>query len=149
MNFIPQDKYSEILEVLPILCADVLIQNKQGEYFLIKRANEPKKGQWWVIGGRVLKGEPIKDAAIRKVREETGLQVKNLWPVGYFELVDGVNPFGRPIEYHSVSVVFSTVIEDSQAIKLCSESTEFKFAKKLPEDCNIIPFQADHGEDIL
>jgi len=57
MNFIKTETYNQIIEVLPILCVDVIIQNKDGEYLLIKRANEPKVGCWWVIGGRVHKGE--------------------------------------------------------------------------------------------
>ena len=140
MNMIPINKYKEILGVLPILCADVVIQNTRGEYLLIKRANEPKKDQWWVIGGRVLKGETIEEAAIRKVKEETGLQIKKPRPIGYFELVFGENPFGLPFEYHSASVVFTVIIDDRQSIKLDSQSKDFKFAKKLPVDFQIRPF---------
>lgn len=143
MSLIPRDKYTEILEILPILCVDVVAQNARGEYLLIKRANEPKKDEWWVIGGRVLKGETLEEAAIRKVREELGQQVRNMRPIGYFELVNGKNPFGLPSQYHAVSVVFATVIDDRQPITLDNQSLKFKFAKELPPDFTIRPFETN------
>ncbi len=86
MTYIKTEMYNKIIEVLPILCVDVIIRNSQGHCLLIKRFNEPKKGLWWVIGGRVLKGESCNEAAIRKIREEVSLSVQVISPVG------GVNP---------------------------------------------------------
>ncbi len=141
MSLIPLDKYTKIIEDLPIYCVDIIIKNDQEEYLLIKRNNEPKKGEWWVIGGRVLKGETTKDAAIRKVKQETGLQVRKMEPVGYFELVNGENPFGLPFKYHAVSVVYIAIIDDYQKIVLDDQSTGFKFAKELPKEFNIQTFK--------
>ena len=140
MSLIPLDKYVDIVKDLPILCADIVLQNTRGEYLLIKRNNEPLKDEWWVIGGRVLKGETMEEAAIRKVKQETGLQIKNMRPIGSFELVNGTNPFGLPFKYHSVSIVFSAVIDSQQSIKLDDQSVEFKFAKELPADFIVQPF---------
>lgn len=134
---IPKNKYKNILDVLPILCVDIIARNSRGEYLLIKRVNEPKKGRWWVIGGRVLKGETLEKSVERKVREEVGLQVKSVRPVGYFELVNGMNPFGTHFNYHSVSIVFTAVIDGRQPVNLDNQSAEFKFAKKLPVDFHI------------
>jgi len=54
---IQENLYKKILEYLPILCVDVIIKDLNGSILLIKRNNEPLKGEWWVIGGRVLHGE--------------------------------------------------------------------------------------------
>jgi len=148
MSLIPLDKYTDILKVLPILCADVVVQNASGEYLLIKRNNEPKKGEWWVIGGRVLKGETLEEAARRKVKQETCLEIKNMRPIGCFELVNGTNPFELPFDYHSVSVVFSTIIDDRRLVKIDNQSVEFKFTKELPVDFIVNPFGTNY-KDLL
>lgn len=137
MSFIPKKQYIQILENLPIFCVDIIIQNTKGEYLLVKRANEPKKGRWWVIGGRIHKGESLERAALRKVKEEIGRRVENIRPIGYFELINGVNPFGLSAKYHSVSVVFSAVIDDLKPVKLDNQSSEFKFSKELPKDFKV------------
>ena len=41
MRLIPIKEYSRIIEVLPILCVDVAVQNSKGEYLLVRRTNEP------------------------------------------------------------------------------------------------------------
>ena len=130
---IPKEQYTKIIEVLPVLCVDIIIQNPQGEFLLIKRANEPLKDQWWVIGGRVLKGETLKQAAIRKIEEEVGLEATDVKLVGYYEDAFETNPFGLNTPLHSVSVVFLTVIDDHQHIKLDSQSSDWKYSKELPE----------------
>ena len=137
---IPAQQYQQIIEVLPILCVDVVIQNSQGEYFLVKRDNEPRKGEWWVIGGRLHKGETLEQAVVRKVREETGLNVEAMQPIGYYEAVSQENPFGLASRLHAVSVVFATVVDGDQPIKLDDQSTDWKYSKELPADFHIKSF---------
>jgi len=137
---IPTEQYSQIIEVLPILCVDVIVMNARGEYLLIKRAKQPMKGQWWVIGGRLLKGETLEQAVVRKVLEETSLQVEAVQPIGYYEAVSQENPFGLAPRLHAVSVVFSTVIDDRQQIRLDDQSLDWKFSKGLPPGFRIKPF---------
>jgi colanic acid biosynthesis protein WcaH len=137
---IPAEQYQQIIEVLPILCVDVVIKNSRGEYFLVKRDNEPRKGEWWVIGGRLLKGETLEQAVVRKVREETGLNVEAMQPIGYYEAVSQENPFGLAPRLHAVSVVFSTVIDGNRQIKLDDQSTDWKYSEELPTDFHIKSF---------
>ena len=137
---IPTDQYQGIIEVLPILCVDVIITNTRGEYLLLKRANEPRKGQWWVIGGRLLKGETLEEAVVRKVWEETSLHVEAVHPIGYYEAVSQENPFGLAPRLHGVSVVFSTLVDDGLPVRLDDQSLDWKFSKDLPADFCIKPF---------
>jgi len=140
---IPAQQYKQIIEVLPILCVDVIIKNTRGEYLLIRRANEPRKGEWWVIGGRLLKGETLEEAVVRKVWEETSLNVESVHPIGYYEAVSQENPFGLGPRLHAVSVVFSTIVDDGQQIRLDGQSSDWKYAKELPPDFHIKSFGCD------
>jgi colanic acid biosynthesis protein WcaH len=70
--YIPESEYKLILRNMPVLCVDLLIIY-EGKCLLLKRDNEPAMGQYWFPGGRINKLETIKDAAIRKAKEETNL----------------------------------------------------------------------------
>lgn len=70
---IKADFYKKILEAVPLLCADAVVVHR-GKFLLGKRRNKPARGQWFLVGGRVLKGELLRDAVRRKVKEETGIE---------------------------------------------------------------------------
>jgi colanic acid biosynthesis protein WcaH len=70
--FIPQEEYDKILSMMPILCVDLMILFN-GKCLLLKRKNEPAKGQYWFPGGRICKMETIKEAVLRKAKEEVNL----------------------------------------------------------------------------
>jgi ADP-ribose pyrophosphatase YjhB (NUDIX family) len=48
---------------------------EEGRLLLNRRATEPGLGRWSFPSGYVDRGEKVEDAAIREVREETGLDV--------------------------------------------------------------------------
>jgi colanic acid biosynthesis protein WcaH len=141
LNSIPKEEYKRIIDELPILCVDIAAQNERGEYLLVKRANPPKKDHWWVIGGRVLKGETLAGAAARKLKEEVGVTATELTPIGYMELPVDDNPFGGPANYHAVSVVFRATLADSENIALDSQSSDWKWAAELPSDFPLTTFE--------
>ena len=51
---------------------------KDGKVLLIRRANEPYKGEITVPGGRKKRGESLKAACAREMLEETGYVLKNM-----------------------------------------------------------------------
>lgn len=56
--------------------AAITIISREGKVLLIRRANQPGYGLWSVPGGYVDRGEVVEEAAIREIREETGLEVE-------------------------------------------------------------------------
>ncbi len=59
----------------PIVGVGVAIVD-EGKILLVQRANDPGKGLWAVPGGKVDHGETLREAAVREVLEETGLDVE-------------------------------------------------------------------------
>jgi 8-oxo-dGTP diphosphatase len=57
-------------------CAGAVVRDGEGRVLLVLRANEPSRGLWSIPGGRIEPGESAPDAAVREVREETGLDVE-------------------------------------------------------------------------
>jgi colanic acid biosynthesis protein WcaH len=69
---IPEQTYKQILKLMPIICVDIII-TYNNKCLLVKRENEPEKGKYWFPGGRINKMETIKEAALRKAKEEVNL----------------------------------------------------------------------------
>lgn len=109
-QLIPREKYLDILRQMPIVCVDLIIVNKD-RYLIMKRNNPPAKDQWWFCGGRVLKGESLQGAAIRKAKEETGLNVLPRRVVDVNETMFSDGPEG--INVHTINVVYLVHAHDS------------------------------------
>ena len=121
---IPDSLWLDILGNVPIVCADCAIV-RGGKALLILRGDQPAKGEWWVPGGRVLKGETLRQAARRKAMGEVGLDCWVGPPVHYAETIFDDGPGGVPV--HSVNTCFllwpkgqgQEVLLDPSIVKSC------------------------------
>jgi len=104
MERIPEDLYKRILACMPIPCVDIVIFH-DGKALLVKRVEEPFKGEWWLPGGRILKGESLEDAARRKAKEETGLDVEIMKKIGSYETLHERGSLGTK-GAHTVNIAF-------------------------------------------
>jgi colanic acid biosynthesis protein WcaH len=102
-TFLPDDVYLQILRSVPIACVDVCVV-AAGRVLLVQRRDPPARGQWWVPGGRVLKGEKMRDTARRKARDEVGLEC-HVGPIIHTaETIFPDGPGGIPV--HSINSCF-------------------------------------------
>ncbi len=129
-EWIPEDLYRKILNVVPVPCIDLIIR-ADNRFLLGKRLNEPAKGQWFVPGGRVYKGERLQDAAIRKAKEEVGLEIS---PKQIGMLSTGETIFENP-DRHTVNVVFTVDLSGSVEIMDFDnkQHSEFRWFSEIDE----------------
>lgn len=91
----------------PILTVDAVIfqiANGALEVLLMKRPNEPFKGEWALPGGYNAKGETTTQALHRIVMQKTGVDVEN--DLKYIEQLYTFDNVGRDPRGHAVSVTY-------------------------------------------
>jgi len=67
--------------------SEVLIHVRRGDEFLVALRAPDHGAYWHAIAGGVEAGEAFHAAAVRELREETGLEVEQLEPLGQFTYV--------------------------------------------------------------
>lgn len=86
----------------PILAVSVAVWSNN-RILLVQRGKAPNKGLWALPGGKVEFGETLAEAAIREMREETGLDVD---PEHLFSIQDICAP-NYHYSLHSVTAIFA------------------------------------------
>ena len=93
---------------------------RDGEILLIRRANEPYKGQVTIPGGRKRKGESLREACAREMLEETGLVLGEMRFAGVLHAMRE----GSDVEY----VSYYHVCEDFTGELTASDEGELLWA---------------------
>lgn len=113
-ELIPSSVYKDIVCNVPIACVDVVVISHDSKILLVRRTQKPKQGFFWFPGGRLFHGETLEQCALRKVKEETGLEV-SLWNcLGTFETFFEDSEFDCPS--HTINTTFIAVYTGSKRI---------------------------------
>jgi 8-oxo-dGTP diphosphatase len=97
----------------PMVTVDAAVFDVSGgtaKVLLIKRGNEPFKGQWAFPGGFVNMDEELEDAAARELAEETGLTGIKLQQLHTFGKC-GRDPRGRNITIVFIGIAKNTKVK--------------------------------------
>jgi 8-oxo-dGTP diphosphatase len=129
------------------VCAVGAIVMDHGDILLVKRDREPSKGLWTLPGGRLEPGETLREAIVREVREETGIEIDIDGLIGVAEWIsrddDGT------LSYHYVILDF-TARPRSRDIRRGDDAAEVRWVPvaELPDmhlTSGLIEFLADRG----
>ncbi len=119
----------------PALAADCVVFDKAGRLLLIRRKNPPFQGQYALPGGFVDYGERMEDAALRELREETGIEGRLVGLVGVYSRPD------RDPRGHCVSAVY-LVDPGEQTPVAGDDAAEAQFVERY----RALPLAFDHDE---
>jgi colanic acid biosynthesis protein WcaH len=138
---IPQELYNLVLQHVPVACVDIAIV-AGGCILLVRRKDRPALGEWWVPGGRVHKGEKMRETARRKAREEVGMDCHVGPLIHTAETIFPDGPSGIPV--HSINSCFLLFPASGAAparVKLDEHHAEWRWAGTVPGDLH--PYVAD------
>ena len=124
----------------PAVTADCIVFSRypKPQVLLIRRGNEPFKGEWAFPGGFLNMDETVQECARRELEEETGLVVQDIHLVGVYS-----RP-GRDPRGHTVTPAFLSIMD--YALDVCGGDDAAQ-AQWFP--LNQLPVLAfDHGEII-
>ncbi|NLV12639.1 NUDIX domain-containing protein [Haloarcula argentinensis] len=122
VTWIPDNVWADIVAHAPVASVDLVVDCADG-VMLARRQNEPAKGEWFVPGGRVQKGEPIRETVYRVAREELGIDVTIETELGaydhFYESADVADAGGKHYVAHGYHVT-----PDSEAVELDDQHDE-------------------------
>lgn len=116
VSWIPDDIWADIVTHVPVSSVDLIIDCADG-VLLARRQNEPAKGEWFVPGGRVQKGEPIREAVHRIAREELNIGVTIKAELGTYDHLYQTSDVSGSGGKHYIAHGYH-VVPESEAIKL-------------------------------
>lgn len=99
----------------PAVTADcvVITRGESPRVLLIKRGNDPFKGQWAIPGGFMEMDETTRVCAIRELKEEANLDVSDVAMIGCYDAI------GRDPRHRTVTLAYLAIVEPS-AMSLAS-----------------------------
>lgn len=73
VSWVSAEVWEDIVVHAPVPSVDLVVDCADG-VLLARRQNEPASGEWFVPGGRIRKGEPIRETVHRVAHEELGIE---------------------------------------------------------------------------
>lgn len=131
-SFIPEPLFRQIRESVPMICIDFICAHN-GKVLLTYRTEEPKKGQWWIQGGRLQKNESLIAGLQRLALREIGTPVKILKQIGVYEFFSG-STLSITSGIHDVAVCYLVTVDDTLSIKLDATHSQYRWIDSIEED---------------
>src|SRR5712692_10071415 len=91
-------------DCLPRIGSALLVRDEANRILLGKRNKDPQRGSWVIPGGKIEAFESIADAAVREIKEETGLEVE---VHSQFRVYEIINP---PAEHRLIIYSWGTLV---------------------------------------
>ena len=127
--FLEKDTFKTVIASTPLVSIDLIVRNKAGEYLLGYRHNKPAQGFWFVLGGRILKDEPMHIAFARLVKDELGINVElhDAAFNGVYEHFYDDYVFGDEVTTHYVVLGYELIVDIALSDLPQTQHSEYKW----------------------
>lgn len=131
VGFLPANTYKKIFSLVPIVCVDIVVVYK-GKFLLCKRTNKPGQGKLFLPGGRIFKNESLSEAAIRKTKEELGINTRKS-DFEFLTITEGMFKDSRiGGSMHNINATFLLKLASEPKINFDkSQTSEIKWLSKI------------------
>jgi ADP-ribose pyrophosphatase YjhB (NUDIX family) len=90
-------------------------RDAEDRLLLVRLSNITERPGWWTLpGGGIEFGEHPENAALRELREETGLAGRIVELLAVDSIARPITIDGAPHDYHSVRIVYRTEVVDHE-----------------------------------
>ncbi len=114
----------------PLVGVGAIIVNPAGQVLLVRRANQPRQGQWSIPGGLLELGESLLDGVKREILEETGLYVT---PLSIVDVIDRIYKISGAsadlVQYHYVVIDYLCKVDGGDS-KPASDALEIAWVSR-------------------
>ncbi len=120
----------------PYISTDCIVFDELDRVLLIRRKNDPFRGQYAFPGGFIEVGETAEDSARRELKEETGIEAGNLRLLGVYS-----DPRRDP-RHHTITIAYLVLVRGQNPVAgddaAWAEFVAHAEKEKLAFDHNII-----------
>jgi colanic acid biosynthesis protein WcaH len=135
-DWIDADDWATIVAHMPIPSVDLVVRHGGG-VLLGRRANAPAKGEWFVPGGRIQKGERLREAVHRVADEELDVNVTVREPLGaYDHLYDTSDVDGVESKHYLANGFVVEAQGDPLTGVSDDQHDEFRLFQERPDGCH-------------
>jgi colanic acid biosynthesis protein WcaH len=136
-DWLSPDDWRTVVANVPIPAVDLVVVH-DGGVVLGRRTNDPARGEWFVPGGRVRKGERLPEAVDRVARAELGVDVAVRERLGAFthlwETSDVPGTDGK--HYVAVGFVVEPTADPTAGGPPDDQHDAFRVFRERPPDCH-------------
>ena len=137
-GWIDEDDWRTILRSVPIVSVDLIVKH-DGGVVLGRRTNNPGKGEWFVPGSRVRKGERLEAAVHRVAADELGVEVEIERQLGVDEHFWDASEFPDIESKHHVPVAYVVSVE-SETFDLDDQHDAIRVFEPPFDEIDLHPF---------
>jgi len=148
-NYIPDKIYKEILTNIPFCAVDIVFLNKaKNKTLLFKRKNEPAKGIYFTIGGRLHRKENLLECALRQAKTELNISLVPTKTVFSGIIVEHWKNSKFRVSCDNVCIFYSYILDDENiTIKFDDQHSDYKWFRI--DDSSLHPYIKEKIRQIL